>query len=222
MCLEKLLTRLMGGNFVMHKTESTTTVAFCFFFLQRVCILDMDMKSAEDACKKLNLEYKRDCCCCKKVDVTNCDQLESALNECCKSMKSLDILINNAGVMNDNKWEMEIAINLNAVVRGTMLGMKMMGRDMGGHGGVIVNIASILGMQAIAGCPVYVGTKHAVLGMSRAWGMPFHYNRTGVKVLTMCPGVTDTPLISEAHGLQMTGAIGKECQRELDSMPKQT
>lgn len=102
-----------------------------------------------------------------------------------------------------------------------MLGMKYMGKDQGGKGGVIVNIASILGLQPMAGCPVYVGTKHAVIGMSRSFGMPWHFQRTGVKVLTMCPGVTDTPLISEAGHRSLSTECGTECARELGALPKQ-
>lgn len=48
-----------------------------------------------------------------------------------------------------------------------------MGKDNGGKGGIVVNIASILGLQPLAGCPVYVATKHAVIGMDRSWGVSF-------------------------------------------------
>lgn len=37
----------------------------------------------------------------------------------------------------------------------------------------------------------------------------------------MCPGVTDTPLISEAHLRQLLGEWGEECGRELDELTKQ-
>lgn len=109
-----------------------------------------------------------------------------------------------------------------AVSRGTLLGFEYMGKDNGGRGGVIVNIASILGMQPLAGCPIYVGTKHFVVGLSRSFGTPFYYNRSGILVLTMCPGVTDTPLISEAghHALPDTNT-GKLLAQELGALPAQ-
>jgi short-subunit dehydrogenase len=46
-----------------------------------------------------------------------------------------------------------------------------MGKDKGGKGGVVVNIASIVGLEPMAGCPVYVGTKHAVVGITRSFGV---------------------------------------------------
>jgi short-subunit dehydrogenase len=52
------------------------------------------------------------------------------------------------------------------VIIGTHLGMKYMKK-----GGTIVNIASILGIDPFPGCPIYVGTKYAVVGMTRSWGV---------------------------------------------------
>lgn len=52
-----------------------------------------------------------------------------------------------------------------------MTGMKHMGKNQGGNGGTIVNIASILGLNTIAGCPVYCGTKHAVVGLTKSYAV---------------------------------------------------
>jgi hypothetical protein len=51
-----------------------------------------------------------------------------------------------------------------------------MGKDKGGKGGVVVNIASTLGLAPIAGCPVYAGTKHAVVGITRSFGVSMPKN----------------------------------------------
>jgi len=59
----------------------------------------------------------------------------------------------------------------NAVVRGTLLGLQYMGKDEGGEGGVVVNVASILGLAPFASSPVYVTTKHAVIGLTRSFGV---------------------------------------------------
>jgi 15-hydroxyprostaglandin dehydrogenase (NAD) len=64
-----------------------------------------------------------------------------------------------------------VSLLQNAVVRGTLLGFQYLGKDKGGKGGVVVNIASILGLSPMAGCPVYVGTKHAVVGITRSFGV---------------------------------------------------
>lgn len=145
--------------------------------------------------------------------------------------------------MNDTNWELEIAINCvrnildhivietvpnslflqNAVVQGSLLGIKYMGKNNGKSGGVIVNIASILGLQEFVGCPVYTATKHFVVGLDRSFGKPYFYDLTGIKFLTMCPGVTDTPLISEASQfvLQRFQNLDKVLTENLATLPIQ-
>nr|AAR84629.1 putative alcohol dehydrogenase [Gryllotalpa orientalis] len=189
--------------------------------VQAVAVADLDERKGDNSVKQLNDEFGAGKAIFIKCDVTNKDDLEATFRKAAATFKGLDIVINNAGILDDSRWETEIAINVTAVARGTWLAFDLMGKNKGGRGGVVVNIASILGLQAMAGCPVYVATKHAVVGLSRSFGMPYHFDRTGVRVLTMCPGVTDTPLISEAHHRQFTDDLGKECGRELDALPKQ-
>ncbi|XP_067003613.2 15-hydroxyprostaglandin dehydrogenase [NAD(+)] [Anabrus simplex] len=189
--------------------------------LQKVSICDLDDSRGQITLKEIADEFGKDKAIFIKTDVTKPDELTAAFKKTIETFKGLDIVINNAGILDDARWELEIAINVTAVARGTMLAFEHMGKDKGGKGGVVVNIASILGLQSMAGCPVYVATKHAVIGLSRSFGMPFHFERTGVIVLTMCPGVTDTPLISEAGHRQITSDLGEECARELGALPKQ-
>jgi len=68
----------------------------------------------------------------------------------------------------------------NAVVRGTLLGLQYMGKDEGGKGGVVVNISSIAGLGPYPGCPVYVSTKHAVIGLTRSLGVSIACNNVGI------------------------------------------
>lgn len=111
----------------------------------------------------------------------------------------------------------------NAVAQGSIFGIKYMGKNNGGKGGIIVNIASILGLQEFDGCPIYVGSKHFVVGLNRSFGTPYFYNLTGIKFLTMCPGVTDTPLISESDKFALKGFpdLGKLLIDNLKSLPEQ-
>ncbi|XP_049940261.1 15-hydroxyprostaglandin dehydrogenase [NAD(+)]-like [Schistocerca serialis cubense] len=134
----------------------------------------------------------------------------------------LDIVINNAGILNDAQWELQIDINVTAVVRCTQLAMELMSRGGGGGGGgVVLNVASVLGLAPLAGCPVYVATKHAVVGLSRSYGTQFHWQRTGVRVVALCPGVTHTQLIAQAGGRQPDPDQGALAVRELAALPQQ-
>ena len=70
-----------------------------------------------------------------------------------------------------------------------------MGKDKGGKGGVVVNISSIAGLAPYAGCPVYVATKHAVIGLTRSFGVSTAY----IGVLTfLCHGPLSKPV--ETYG----------------------
>jgi len=77
--------------------------------------------------------------------------------------------------MNCDIWLLQIA-----VVRGTLLGLQYMGKDEGGKGGVVVNMASVLGLTGSATFPVYVATKHAVIGLSRSFGVSTACNNVDI------------------------------------------
>jgi 15-hydroxyprostaglandin dehydrogenase (NAD) len=55
-----------------------------------------------------------------------------------------------------------------------------MGKDKGGKGGVVVNISSIAGLAPFAFSPIYVATKHAVIGLTRSFGVSTAYNSVGI------------------------------------------
>ncbi|XP_044736962.1 alcohol dehydrogenase 1-like [Chrysoperla carnea] len=182
-------------------------------------MLDVDEKNGERASKELNDECCRDCTCFHKVDVTCHEEFEEAFKNCLKWVRKLDLVFNNAGILNDHKWKETVAINTTGMIRGTMFAFKYMGIDQGGCGGIVVNNASILGLQPLAGSPVYCGTKHAAVGMTRSWGTPFWYDRTGIKFMAILPGVTDTNMITGAHGPD--DPLTKELARGLDSLAPQ-
>jgi len=188
---------------------------------QNVAVCDVDVQKGENAVRELQTEYGADRVIFIKTDVTNVAELEEAFKKTHTTFKALDIVINNAGVLDDRRWELEIAINVNAVVRGTLLGLQYMGKDEGGKGGVVVNISSILGLAPYAASPVYVATKHAVIGLTRSFGLPYHFDRTGVRVMAICPGVTDTTMVSDAPRHLLREEWGDQFQRDVDNFSNQ-
>lgn len=65
-----------------------------------------------------------------------------------------------------------------------------------GSEGVIINVSSIGGVNPLGGIPIYTATKFALHGLTLAWGLPAHYDRTKVRVVGVCPGFTNTPLMA--------------------------
>ncbi|XP_046751376.1 uncharacterized protein LOC124414473 [Diprion similis] len=166
--------------------------------VKHLAILDLPTSSGAETATKLNTEFPNARVIFIVCDVTNDNEFEAAFAKTVKEFGGLDIVINNAGILNEKKWKLMIDINVTAVVKGTMLGFQYMGKDKGGKGGIIVNTASIFGLDPVEWFPIYDATKFAVIGLSRSFGLPYHYEKTGVAVLAMCPGVTDTALAAGA------------------------
>ncbi|MGL5675833.1 MAG: SDR family NAD(P)-dependent oxidoreductase [Cellulosilyticaceae bacterium] len=62
--------------------------------------------------------------------------------------------------------------------------------------GVIINNASIAGITGLPGNPAYVASKHAVNGLTK--NLALDYARFGIRVNSVNPAGTDTPMVHEA------------------------
>ncbi|MBL8977274.1 MAG: SDR family oxidoreductase [Gemmatimonadetes bacterium] len=111
----------------------------------------------------------------------------------------VDVLVNNAGVallkpfeqLTVDEWDTTMATNLRSlflVTRAVIAGMRQRKH------GAIVNIASLAGRNGFAGGTAYTASKHAVLGFARS--LMLEVRKDNVRVITICPGSVDTPLIS--------------------------
>jgi NAD(P)-dependent dehydrogenase (short-subunit alcohol dehydrogenase family) len=111
----------------------------------------------------------------------------------------LDILINNAGVSGSGKLlcdvdesEFDEIFAVNA--RGTFLGMKYAIPEMlRGGGGCIVNVSSKEGLVGSSGKIPYIGSKHAVVGMTKAAAV--EYAQQGIRVNAVCPAAHDSAMV---------------------------
>ncbi|XP_063233424.1 uncharacterized protein LOC134537073 [Bacillus rossius redtenbacheri] len=189
--------------------------------VKHVAILDVNLTAGSAEVKKINETFGAGCAIFIACDATKKDDIEDAFKKTVSTFKILHIVINNAGIMRDSVWELEISLNFTALVRSTFLALDLVGKDKGGEGGVVVNIASVAGIAPVKILPVYAGTKRAVIGFSQSIGAPFHEDRTGVRVLTLCPGVTDTPLISESPRYLLDKAWADELSTSLRKIPTQ-
>jgi 15-hydroxyprostaglandin dehydrogenase (NAD) len=55
-----------------------------------------------------------------------------------------------------------------------------MGKDEGGKGGVVVNMASVAGLEPFELFPIYAATKHAVIGLTRSFGVSTAYSNLDI------------------------------------------
>ena len=125
------------------------------------------------------------------LDVSDSAQWAHAVDETIKAFGKLNVLINNAGIfpmalMEDMDEELFMTvIRVNQL--GCWLGMKSVIEPMrAAGGGAIVNTASTAGMAGFVGLSAYVGSKHAVRGMSKTAAMEL--GKYGIRVNSVYPG----------------------------------
>nr|XP_023020848.1 uncharacterized protein LOC111509358 [Leptinotarsa decemlineata] len=190
---------------------------------QAVILGDILMDDMEEATCKLNAKYGENKALFQPCDVTKKEDMEKMFKCTKERFGKIDIVVNNAGILADSRWEQTLLINLHGLVRGTLLGFQYMGVQNCGNGGFIFNNASILGLQPMYGSPVYTGTKHFIIGFTRSMGHDYFYNTSKVKVMAFCPGVTDTNMIWEAAegGLPGFEGLGNELAKGLAALPSQ-
>lgn len=143
--------------------------------------------------KKMGAEYLM-----VPTDISNEEDVKNCFNKAIKKFKRVDIMINNAGVLEKGllpvdkfkveDWEWVTKIN----TFGTMLCMKYASNQMLKQGsGSIVNVSSIAGAKGFGGS-VYCSTKAAMLGLTRNTAMRFA--GTGIRCNAVCPGSVLTPM----------------------------
>src|SRR5262245_19629360 len=108
-----------------------------------------------------------------RCDVTKTEDLTKAFACAVEQYGRLAIAFNNAGISGEDlfaddpgDWVRVIEVDLTAVIEATRLAVREMKRD--GHGGVIINTASLIGLGPMASAPVYAAAKAGVVNFSRS------------------------------------------------------
>ena len=79
---------------------------------------------------------------------------------------------------------------------------------------IIVNNASVVGLQPLQCFPLYSTTKHGVIGLTRAFGTEYYYKKYQSRIMAICPGLTHTYMI-EAKNLPGVDVklMEQECEK---------
>ena len=184
-----------------------------------VALLDMNTTVGQTAVTTLDKEFGKGKATFYLCDVTNIQQFADTFKKAATALGGLDIVINNAGLFNDAKWEQTLRVNVGGVIQGSLLAIDHMGKHKGGKGGVILNVGSIVSLAIFPSCPVYTASKHDVLAFSR--GLKEHYSTTGVRVLVICPGVTKTALLVDATKTLLDFIEPEHVTKMLGALPVQ-
>lgn len=90
-----------------------------------------------------------------------------------------------------------------------MIAIEHMGIEKGGRGGMIVNMASIVGLAPVSCLPMYCASKYGVIGFTRSLAEERLVSELGIKFIVICPGGTETKMFHISE-LKLFGKNAKE------------
>ncbi len=140
-------------------------------------------------------------------DVTDPAVVNAAFADARQAMGPVDILVNNAGQAesapltrtDDELWARMLAVNLS----GTFFCTRAALPDMISQGwGRVCNIASTAGQRGYAYVAAYSAAKHGVIGLTRS--LALEVARKAITVNSICPGYTETDLLTQSLENVMT------------------
>lgn len=129
------------------------------------------------------------------VDVTDYASVKNAVNETVNAFGSLDVAVNNAGVVgigsieeiDEQEWDRVLSVNARGVFICTKAVLEVMKPQ---KSGAIINTASIAGKMGMAHLSHYVASKFAVIGFTNS--IAKEVAETGITVNAICPGIIGT------------------------------
>ena len=141
---------------------------------------------------------------CRKVDVSNAEQVDACVKATIEAFGKVDILVNNAGItkdgllmrMSDDDWDAVLSVNL----KGTFLFTRAVSRPMMKNkaadgaqlGGSIVNITSVVGITGNAGQANYTASKGGVIALTKT--MAKELGSRNVRCNAVAPGFIESKM----------------------------
>ncbi|XP_062909185.1 15-hydroxyprostaglandin dehydrogenase [NAD(+)]-like [Mobula hypostoma] len=164
----------------------------------KVCMVDYNQSEGEATSAAFGRLYGAENILFLHSDVTSESQMQETFIKTMEKFQKLDIVCNNAGIVDEEKWEKCININLVGLIRTSQLALQHMGTENGGSGGVIVNLSSLAAFHSLELAPVYTASKCGVVGFTKALSMS-SMKKQGIRVNALCPYFVDTPLLRCQH-----------------------
>src|ERR1017187_1304891 len=139
--------------------------------------------------------------CAAACDVTDQGDVEELVAGAVRQFGRIDVLINNAGLggtssvleMTDEQWRQVLDVTLTGTFRCTRAALRQMVAQ--GHGGAIVNNASVLGWRAQPGQAHYAAAKAGVMALTRCAALDVAQH--GIRVNAVAPSLAIHPFLAK-------------------------
>ncbi|MDD4937624.1 MAG: SDR family oxidoreductase [Candidatus Shapirobacteria bacterium] len=160
----------------------------------KVVVADINLEAAQAVVSQITASGK--IAVATVADVAKKKDVESLIDFTVKNYGTLDILVNNAGIMDnfvpvgeltDELWEKVFGVNINGPMYTIRKAMPIFVQN---KKGVIVNIASVGGLQGSRAGAAYTASKFAIVGLTKNIG--YQYAGMGIRCNAIAPGGVST------------------------------
>jgi 3-oxoacyl-[acyl-carrier protein] reductase len=140
-------------------------------------------------------------------DVTSEEAVQALIDGAVAHFGRIDVMINNAGLggtasildMTDAQWSRVLDITLTGTFRCTRAALRQMVAQ--GHGGAVVNNASVLGWRAQEGQAHYAAAKAGVMALTRCAAMDVASH--GIRVNAVAPSLATHPFLARVMSQEL-------------------
>ena len=174
-----------------------------------IAIADMNPVS-DDVLREIE-EYGTKCLAFQ-LDVTDVESVDSVVKKIIDETGGIHILVNNAGITQDNlfmrmkpeQWSQVIDVNLNGVFHVTKAVIRTMVKQ---HSGRIINISSVVGFSGNPGQVNYSSTKSGLIGFTKS--LSREVGTRGITVNAVAPGFINTAMTQALNESQQQAILSQ-------------
>ena len=136
-------------------------------------------------------------------DVSDEEQVKTAMEKIQSHFGSIDYLVNNAGIQRygsvtettSSEWDLVMNTNLKSFFLCSKYAIPHMLKN---NKGVVINISSVQAFVSQQNVSAYTTAKTAILGLTRSIAVDYAPN---IRCVAVCPGTIDTPMLRDAIAL---------------------